>query len=184
MRQGRITVSAGGTTAVVAVGIIAAVALSLRAWSIGGHSLAFAWAAVYAVPLVVTDLREHRLPDAFTLPSGVGVVALLWAADAVGDRSGSALRATAAAVVLAGCLALLASVAPLGLGDAKLALTCGALTGWYGWEYVLVGVVAAFVVAALYGGVRVAARRARASDPVPFGPFLMLGTALAIAWPF
>ncbi|RBJ00155.1 prepilin peptidase, partial [Micromonospora provocatoris] len=67
-----------------------------------------------------------------------------------------------------------------GLGDAKLALGAGALLGWYGWPVLVAGLVLAVTLAGLAGVVLLAARRVRWSGHLPFGPFLVLGTAAAL----
>ncbi|MBM0239413.1 prepilin peptidase, partial [Micromonospora sp. ATA32] len=67
-----------------------------------------------------------------------------------------------------------------GLGDAKLALGVGALLGWYGWSALLVGLVLALALSALVSVGLLVARRVRWSSHIPFGPFLILGTAAAV----
>lgn len=66
----------------------------------------------------------------------------------------------------------LAFAGALGMGDAKLALALGALLGYP-------AVVTALVVAGVTGGVVVLALvltgRMGWKDPVPYGPFLVLG---------
>ncbi|WP_051940023.1 prepilin peptidase [Phaeacidiphilus oryzae] len=152
-------------------------ASGLWAW----HDLGLLWGAGFALPAAVIDLRERRLPDRLTLPGALGTLVLLGAAGALGDRSGSAVRALIAAGVLGIAFWAVALVAPMGLGDAKLALTLGAALGWYGWGAVLVGVFVGFLLAGVAGLLLVAAGRARLGDPIPFGPFLVAGTALAVA---
>ena len=63
-----------------------------------------------------------------------------------------------------------------GLGDAKLALGVGALLGWYGWPFLVSGLLLALGLSALVSLGLLAARRARWSSHLPFGPFLLLGT--------
>ena len=67
-----------------------------------------------------------------------------------------------------------------GLGDAKLALSVGALLGWYGWPVLLAGLVLAFALSALVGLGLLPARRVRWSTHLPFGPFLIVATALTL----
>lgn len=154
-------------------------ALVMAAAAAGGPSwrtAALCWAAAFAVPLAVIDVRVHRLPDPLTLPCAAGCLALL-------APTGAGLRALVGALVVGGAFGLLALVAPFGWGDAKLGLALGALLAWQGWPAVFQGVFAGFVLAAGFGLGLVAVRRARRSDPIPFGPFLMLGAALVLAAP-
>ena len=62
-----------------------------------------------------------------------------------------------------------------------LGLTVGGVLGWYGFGAVFEGVLAAFLLAAVYGTAKLAARRAGRRDELPFGPFLLLGALLAVA---
>ncbi|RLQ02617.1 prepilin peptidase, partial [Micromonospora sp. CV4] len=93
------------------------------------------------------------------------------------------LRAVAAgaglAVLFAGSTLLLGRRG-FGLGDAKLALSVGALLGWYGWPVLLFGLLLAFGLSALVSLGLLAARRARWTTHLPFGPFLLLGTVGAL----
>jgi leader peptidase (prepilin peptidase) / N-methyltransferase len=57
----------------------------------------------------------------------------------------------------------------------KLALGAGAVLGWYGWDTVLLGTFAGFLLGALYGGVLVLVGRAGRKTAIPFGPFLITG---------
>lgn len=145
------------------------------------HILALLWAAACAVPLALVDVAEHRLPHRLTYPSAAGTLLLLGAADLAGDRTGSALHALYGAAALGAVFWLMALALPFGLGDAALGLTVGAVLGWYGFAAVFAGVLLGFLLAAGYGTAKLAARRAGRRDELPFGPFLLLGTLLAIA---
>jgi leader peptidase (prepilin peptidase)/N-methyltransferase len=145
------------------------------------HLPALLWAAAFAVPLALVDLAEHRLPDRLTYPSAAGTLLLLAAAAAAGDRTGSALGALSGALALAALFWLMGLALPVGLGDAKLALTVGAVLGWYGFRTLAEGVFLGFLLAGVYGTAKLVARRAGRRDELPFGPFLLLGTLAAVA---
>ncbi|PNW36153.1 UNVERIFIED_CONTAM: methyltransferase [Euhalothece sp. KZN 001] len=65
----------------------------------------------------------------------------------------------------------------MGGGDAKLAAMLGA---WLGWKLLLVGCFLAFAVGAFIGGGAIALGILSRRDPMPFGPFLALGGAIAV----
>ncbi|NBD32455.1 MAG: prepilin peptidase [Cyanobacteria bacterium] len=65
----------------------------------------------------------------------------------------------------------------MGGGDAKLAAMLGA---WLGWKLLLVGCFLACVVGAVMGGGAIALGVLSRRQPMPFGPFLALGGAIAI----
>ncbi|MCD0485773.1 A24 family peptidase [Streptacidiphilus sp. ASG 303] len=171
-----------GAPRLPAVQAAAAAALALLGAAVGLAPVAapLCWAALLGVPLAFVDAAEHRLPDALTLPAFAGTAVLLVAAALGSGRPGVLPRCLLAALALGALYGATALVAPMGLGDAKLAPTLGALLGWYGWGAVLAGVFAGFLLAGLHGAVLLATRRARGADPLPFGPFMLAGALAAV----
>ena len=141
-------------------------------------------AAVGLALLVVADLAAHRLPD--PLMAGTGAWGLLsLVAMAAGGGDWSALgRAVVAGAALGLAFLLLCLLTPggLGLGDVKLAALLGLLLGWFGWRYVLLGVLAAFLLGGLVAAALILTRRAGRRTAVAFGPWLVAGAAAALAW--
>jgi leader peptidase (prepilin peptidase)/N-methyltransferase len=173
--------------AVEVLAVLAAAALAWWALS-GGRSgwevAAYAWWMAFAVVLAAVDVAVHRLPDRLTLGAAGGFL-LLTVPAALAGRPDAWLRAALAAVVVAGALTLLVFLRPggLGFGDAKLGLAVGAAAGWIGWDAVLVAIFAASLGAALFGIALLVTRRATWASHIPFGPFLLAGTALAVFLP-
>ena len=167
----------------VRVALLGAVALGATAAACGvhWHVLALLWAAAFAVPLALVDVAEHRLPQPLTYPSAAGTLLLLAVALLLGDRTGSPLHALYGAAGVWAVFWLMALALPFGLGDAALGLTVGAVLGWYGFTVLFEGVFLGFLLSGIYGTGKLAARRARRGDELPFGPFLLLGALLAVA---
>lgn len=67
----------------------------------------------------------------------------------------------------------------MGFGDVKYALGMGWLLGW---PRALVGVFLAFILGAIIGVLFIALRLKKVKDKIAFGPFLVLGTAIALIW--
>lgn len=147
-------------------------------------------AVAYAVPLVplaalaAIDLDVHRLPDMLTYPLvPVALAVALVASISTGDWY-ALIRAVLGGVVL--CVAyfvlLLMSrgAAGLGLGDVKLAAGIGILLGWFSWSAILGGTVAAFLVSGVWAAGLLITRRATRHTYIAFGPFMVLGTVLAL----
>ncbi|MFP3345747.1 A24 family peptidase, partial [Halomonas sp. SIMBA_159] len=65
----------------------------------------------------------------------------------------------------------------MGGGDAKLAAMMGA---WLGWKLLIVGCFLACVVGTVIGGGAIALGILSRRQPMPFGPFLALGGAIAL----
>jgi leader peptidase (prepilin peptidase)/N-methyltransferase len=152
------------------------------------ESIALAWWALCAVPLAFIDLAVHRLPDRLTYTAAAGTWALLGVAALGGDAAAgtSWRRALLAGVAVGSLLAastLLLGRRGFGLGDAKLALSSVAILGWLGWGVVLFGLMVAFAGSAAVSLVLLAARRVSWSGHLPFGPFLILGTLVALTMP-
>ncbi|MGS2613897.1 prepilin peptidase [Micromonospora sp. LZ34] len=144
---------------------------------------AIAWWLGWAVPLVFVDLAVHRLPDRLTWPAAAGTWLLLGVAALAGAGPAPWLRATAAGLGLAAFFAastLLLGHRGFGLGDAKLALGAGALLGWYDGALPVVGLLLAVTTSGLVALGLLIARRVRWSSHLPFGPYLVLGTAGAL----
>lgn len=69
--------------------------------------------------------------------------------------------------------------AALGGGDAKLAAMMGA---WLGWKYLLLAGFLACALGAIVGTTAMAVGLLKRRQPMPFGPFLALGTGIALFW--
>lgn len=146
-----------------------------------------AWVALAWVGAAIarTDLARHRIPDVLNgLAAASGAVLLVLPGD-----WGSYGRAWLAAAAVTAVLLVLALIGPsgLGMGDVKLGPALGLYLGFLGWESVLLGVAAGFVlgaVAALGVLLMAAVRRHPLGDAarraLPFGPFLLLGTLVGL----
>jgi leader peptidase (prepilin peptidase)/N-methyltransferase len=145
---------------------------------------AFLVLAAVAVLLTLIDLRHHLLPDRVVLPAIVAGAVLLAVAGVVEGDAAAFVRAGGAALVLFVVFLVLALIAPsgLGMGDVKLAALLGLYLGWLGWNVVVLGAAAGFVVQAVLAVALLASRRIGLKGELPFGPAMLLGAALAIGW--
>ncbi|MGC9440322.1 prepilin peptidase [Streptomyces sp. WG5] len=134
------------------------------------------------VLLAAVDLRVRRLPDPLTLPLAGAALVLLGLTALVPEHAGEWTTALLGALALGGGYGVLFLINPagMGFGDVKLALTAGAVLGWYGWPALMLGTFAGFLLGALYGGALVVARRAGRKTAIPFGPFLIAGAFLGV----
>ena len=125
--------------------------------------------------LVVVDLAEHRLPDSVVFPSLAtwlaGATVMVGLGAGWGSLGRSALAAVAFVVMLV--LAVIAGGA-LGFGDVKLSALLGAILGWYGWTFLIVGAVTGIVLHGVVSLIVLAITRNPKAD-VPMGPSLILG---------
>lgn len=133
--------------------------------------------------LLIIDARTHRLPNRIVLPTlGALVVLVVVEALATGD-TGRMLRSLLGGLALGVFYAVmhLGSRQGMGGGDVKLAAVIGVVLAWHGWWTLVLGACAAFVLGALFALGLMAARRANRSTRIAFGPWMILGAALAIA---
>jgi len=145
---------------------------------------AFAWLALTATPLVVIDFEHHRLPNRLVVAAAVGSGAFGLLAAGVRDDWNSLLHAVEGAAAVFVVLFLLAFLAPrsFGYGDVKLGGVLGGYLGWFGWLDVYYGIFGGFLIGAVVGVVLMATRRASLKTALAFGPMLVLGTLLVLAF--
>jgi leader peptidase (prepilin peptidase)/N-methyltransferase len=77
---------------------------------------------------------------------------------------------------------ILVSAIGMGRGDGQLALAIGLCLGWVSVAAVVIGTVAAVLLAGVCVAVLLGTGRIRRGDPVPFGPFMLLGALVALAF--
>lgn len=146
--------------------------------------LAYLYLAAIAVALALIDLDTRRLPNAIVLPSYPVTLVLLAAASwGTGDWH-ALLRAGIGGVVLyAFYFALMVAVPKgMGFGDVKLAGILGAYLAWLGWGALAVGAFAAPILGGLFAVGLLLTRKVNRKSGIPFGPWMLLGAAVGIAF--
>jgi len=128
------------------------------------------------VALTAIDLDHQMIPDAITLPGIlIGLVINLasrrisWLDSVVGILLGGGLF----------LVIILVSRGGMGGGDLKLGAMLGAFLGW---KALIVALFVAIVLGGAIGAVLLATGRRGRKDPIPFGPFLAAGGAMALFW--
>lgn len=159
----------------------------LLAWQLGGvahGSLlpAYLLLAGVGVALGWIDADIHRLPQGLTLPAIAAVVLLLAVASLTTGDWGALVRAAACAAGGFLFYAVLAFVAPdgLGYGDVILGGLVSLPLGYLGWSEAVMGVVLTYLLGGVFALVAIALRRLRLDGFVAFGPFILLGSLAAV----
>jgi leader peptidase (prepilin peptidase)/N-methyltransferase len=67
----------------------------------------------------------------------------------------------------------------MGWGDVKLGGVMGLILGWQG---LIIAIYLAFLTGAMVGGIMILSRKKRFGEQIPFGPFLVIGTLVALFW--
>ncbi len=136
--------------------------------------------AVSGFFLALIDAREHRLPDRGTYSTAV-VVGVLAVCQNDAERLHQALSAGVVSGLFFWLLAVLPS-RPLGLGDVKLQVVLGFYLGWWSPVLVLIQVFGAFALGGVVALWWVVRGRMEISDPIAFGPAMIVATWLAIVF--
>ncbi|MGO4598639.1 prepilin peptidase [Terrabacter sp. 2RAF25] len=174
----------------VAIPVALALLWALVAWRFGALS-EWALAPAYlgfsfvAVALAWIDADVHRLPRGLTRPAYPMLVAQLALASLASGDWDALRRAAVAGVVLWAVYFVLALVAALlgsgfGFGDVTLAGLVGLASGYVSVSTTLVASYAAFLLAGLYGVVRLVLRRGTRKDDIAFGPWMLVGLVVAL----
>lgn len=179
--EGAIQISRAGSF-VTLVTIVAAASVAVR-FGLSPVMPAYCFLAAVGVPLAFVDARQHRLPDAATLPAYPACLLLLGvAAPFVTGGTGRFEHALIGMAAGAGFFALLLLLSPagIGLGDVKLAGPLGAYLGWLGATAFVTGLMAAWLLAALTAITLLLTRRATRRTEIAFGPFLIASTLAVV----
>jgi leader peptidase (prepilin peptidase)/N-methyltransferase len=176
----------GGPRRRAAIALVTALAFALTSGVVGTTWVlpSYLWFVWLTVTLTITDLDAKLIPNRILLP-GTAVGGALLAAGALGDGEFVALaRAAAGAIASFLVLYLVARLArgDFGLGDVKLSFLLGLFTAYQGWAELAVGFVTAFVLGGLVSVFLLATRQRRRKDAIPFGPYLVAGAYVGLAW--
>ncbi|MCA9368874.1 MAG: prepilin peptidase [Pseudomonadales bacterium] len=143
------------------------------------------WLAVAAILMVifVTDVLVYVIPDKAVVALSALVVvyqlALMYSGIMQPRDFMWALMGMAVAVLFFFSLWFITRGRGLGLGDVKL---IAPLTLLMGWPSAVVGIFSAFIIGAVIGVVSVVAGKKKMKQPIPFGPFLIIGTVISLIW--
>jgi leader peptidase (prepilin peptidase) / N-methyltransferase len=155
-----------------------------------GLALGWDWSLVFWMPLLPLgvalawiDWHTRLLPADLVYPAYVvAIVGVVVAAVAAHDYS-ALERAVLGGVLAFALYAVLWFVYPpgLGFGDVRLAGVLGLTLGFLGWGPMLVGLYGGFLLGGVIGALLRLSRVVRQRH-VPFGPFMLIGVLVGIAW--
>ena len=174
------------TRRTVATAVIGAILGGLAGGAAGMSALlpALTWLAAVCTPLLVIDYELHRLPNRLVFTGDALAIVLLAVAAATRHDWHAAIRAAEGAAAVFAVLFAICFIAPrsFGYGDVKLGGLLGGYLGWFGWFSVYYGIFAGFVLGAVAGLALIAVRRAGLKTQLPFGPSMIVGALLVLAF--
>jgi leader peptidase (prepilin peptidase) / N-methyltransferase len=178
--------AAAGRSRLVKTAIAAAVLGALGGAAAGWSALlpAFLALALAGAPLILIDYEHHRLPNRLVYPAALAALVLLAVAAAVRGEWNDYLRAVIAGAVAYAVLFTMMLISPrsFGWGDVRLGGVLGLYLGYDSWVAVYYGIFGGFVLGAVLALVLLAARRATMKTALAFGPMLLLGALLVLAF--
>ena len=136
------------------------------------------------IVIFVYDLKHYIIPDKIIYPailvSGIwyavyGIFLNQYTKYDILNTAYSTLGATAFFL----SIVLLSRGKWMGLGDVKLALLMGLFLGW---PNVFIALFLAFFIGAVLGVILIISGKKQLSSEIPFGPFLVTGTFIALFW--
>lgn len=146
--------------------------------------VAYLWFAGVTLALALIDFDTKRIPNRILIP-GALIGAVILGAGAVAEGGlGSYGRSWLTALAYFSGFLVLALIVPagFGMGDVKLAFFLGMFVGYVSWAALVVAVFGAVFIG---GGVSIlllVTRRVGRKDAIPFGPSMVVGAWLAIAF--
>lgn len=146
--------------------------------------LAYLWFAAVTFALALIDFDTKRIPNRILFPGAV-VGAVLLGLGALADGAvGAYGRAWLTALAYFAGFLILALIVPagFGMGDVKLAFFLGMFVGFVSWQALAVSVFGAVFIGGGVSIVLLASRRVGRKDAIPFGPSMVAGAWLAIAF--
>lgn len=143
---------------------------------------AFLYLAAISIALALIDIDTSTLPNRIVYPSYAVGIALLGTAAGMSDNWSAFISALIGMVCLFALYAIIAIAHPggMGFGDVKLAGLLGLFLGWLGWSDLIVGTFAGFLLGGIFAITLIVARLANRRSGIPFGPWMLAGSWLAI----
>lgn len=153
---------------------------------IGFHLEVLAYVVFVAclIAITVVDLRHYVIPNRIVYPSLFACMALLVVPAILGDphRYLQALAGMAASWLFFFVVYLI-NPRGLGFGDVRLSALIGFMAGWLGLGNAFLAVFLGLLLGAVVGIFLMIFRIRGRKEAIPYGPFLALGSLLAIFGP-
>ncbi|MBI3428588.1 MAG: prepilin peptidase [Actinobacteria bacterium] len=143
---------------------------------------AFLYLAAITIALALIDLETHTLPNAIVLPSYVVGIVLLTLSGYLNSDYRAIIRAIVGGTVMWLLYLAMALMYPdgMGFGDVKFAGVLGLFLGYLGWDVLVTGAFAAFVLGGIFAVSLIVLRKTNMKSGIPFGPWMLAGAWLGV----
>lgn len=139
--------------------------------------LLYCYIACSLIVVFFTDLKYQIIPDKVVFPAIL--IALLYFLFSIPHLAFVHFLASFGAGGFFLILLILTKGKGMGLGDVKLAFLIGLFLGW---PKIAVSLYLAFLTGAALGVILILRGKKKFGEPIPFGPFLIGGTWVALFW--
>lgn len=126
-----------------------------------------------AWPLSRVDIREHRLPNKYVLPTFPITFFGFFLSAVLSNSWLQLFLATFAALVIFAVALLANRFGSLGMGDVKLIAAMTLSLAWFSLLSPMIALVLAFVLAAMVILIRLMLRRTNLKESIALGPYLL-----------
>lgn len=130
---------------------------------------------VLSIPLAITDIKDHRLPNPLTYSAIALSIVMVVTTGFLTSRWIDLALAMSLGGLTFGIGYLMAHFNGIGMGDVKYLVATNILLGWFSPWLILPMLAIGFTLASLVSLGLIITRRANLKTPIAMGPFLMLG---------
>jgi leader peptidase (prepilin peptidase) / N-methyltransferase len=129
----------------------------------------------FLIIIFIYDLKHFIIPDSAVYPAIIGALVFNF----IEGEAASSLLAGLAVGLFFFLIFALSRGEWMGFGDVKLVLFMGLFLGW---PSILAALFFSFFIGAIIGIILIMSKKRGLKSEVPFGPFLILGTYIALFW--
>ena len=136
----------------------------------------------FGIPLSIFDVREHRLPNVLTGSLLLSTLCLVTGSAITVHNHHRLIESFVGALSLPTfyILVSLMTKGGIGIGDVKLSISVGLISGYFGWSVLWISTFLAVATGAIFSISSMIIGKVSAKDAIPFGPFILLGQFLAL----
>ena len=136
----------------------------------------------FGIPLSIIDVREHRLPNVLTGSLLLSTLCLVTGSAITVHNHHRLIESFVGALSLPTfyILVSLMTKGGVGIGDVKLSISVGLISGYFGWSVLWISTFLAIATGAIFSILSMIIGKVSAKDAIPFGPFILLGQLLAL----
>ena len=136
----------------------------------------------FGIPLSIIDVREHRLPNVLTGSLLFSTLCLVTGSDITVHNHHRLIESFVGALSLPAFYILVSLITRggVGMGDVKLSISVGVISGYFGWSVLWMSTFLAVAAGAIFSILSMIIGKVSAKDAIPFGPFILLGQFLAL----